>query len=82
MITATAQVSTKYQVVIPKEVREVLDVHPGSRLLFLVDGDAVYMRPAPADYTATLRGLHRAVWSGLDAGDAAAWLEAERDTWR
>lgn len=82
MITATAQVSTKYQVVIPKEVREVLDVHPGERLLFLVDGDVVYMRPEPADYTAALRGLHRDVWSGLDAGGMASWLEAERDAWR
>lgn len=76
MITATAQVSTKYQVVIPKEVREVLGVQPGDRLLFLVDGDAVFVRPEPANYTAALRGLHQELWS-----DSENWLEQERAAW-
>lgn len=85
MITATAQVSTKYQVVIPKEVRDVLAVRPGGRLLFLVDGDVVFVRPEPANYTEVLRGLHRDVWAAVAAAagadDPAAWLEVERAAW-
>lgn len=73
----SAKVSTKYQIVIPKEVRETLDLHPRDTLLFLIDGDAVYMRPQPASFTATLRGLHRHVWPD----NADAWLDEERDAW-
>ena len=76
MITASAQVSTKYQVVIPKEVREVLRLHPNDTLLFLIDGDTVILRPRPASFTKTLRGLHREVWTDPDG-----WLEKERAAW-
>jgi AbrB family looped-hinge helix DNA binding protein len=76
MVTVTAQVGAKYQVVIPKEVRNVLAIQPGGRLLFLVDGDVVYVRPEPASYTETLRGLHGELWS-----DGESWLEQERATW-
>ena len=48
MKTVAAQISTKYQVVIPKAVREALDLRPGERLLFLLDGDTVILRPEPA----------------------------------
>lgn len=44
-MTVTAQVGAKYQVVIPKEVRNVLAIQPGGRLIFLVDGDVVFVRP-------------------------------------
>ena len=76
MVTVTAQVGAKYQVVIPKEVRTVLAIQPGGGLIFLVDGDAVYVRPEPASYTETLRGLHQELWS-----DSECWLEQERAAW-
>jgi AbrB family looped-hinge helix DNA binding protein len=85
MIASSALVSTKYQVVIPKEVRKILDIQPGSRLIFLVDDGIVFMRPEPANYTEQLRGLHRDVWATAaattGANDATAWLEAERAAW-
>lgn len=76
MVTVTAQVSAKYQVVIPKEVRNVLAIQPGGRLIFLVDGDVVYVRPEPTSYTETLRGLHGELWP-----DSESWLEQERAAW-
>ena len=76
MVTVTAQAGAKYQVVIPKEVRTVLAIQPGGRLIFLVDGDAVYVRPEPASYTEALRGLHQELWS-----DGESWLEQERAMW-
>jgi AbrB family looped-hinge helix DNA binding protein len=72
----SALVSTKYQVVIPKAVREVLGLQPRDRLLFLVDGDTVILRPQPKSYSETLRGLHQDLWSDPDE-----WLEGERAAW-
>ena len=38
-------VSTKYQVVIPKEVRERLHLKPGTRLEILTDGAVIRLVP-------------------------------------
>lgn len=72
----SARLSTKYQLVIPKEVREALNLRPNDSVLFLIEGDSVYMRPRPQSFTDMLTGLHSAVWSNSDE-----WLEKERSTW-
>ena len=76
MQAVTTQVSTKYQVVIPKLVREALGIQPHDSLLFVISGDTVIVRPRPASLTAALRGLHAELWPDLDA-----WLEEERSAW-
>jgi len=76
MKTIAARMSSKYQVVIPKYIRERLQLEPRSTILFLVEGDTVILRPRPDDFTATLQGLHQKLWP-----DPAAWLEGERSTW-
>ena len=76
MQTVTAQISRKYQVVIPKAVRQALGVEANDTLLFLVDGDSVILRVRPANFTQTLQGLHKEIWPDPDA-----WLEAERGAW-
>ncbi|MCL4862372.1 MAG: AbrB/MazE/SpoVT family DNA-binding domain-containing protein [Caldilineaceae bacterium] len=78
MIAIAAQVSDKYQVVIPREVRQKLNLQPRDTLLFLIDGDTVIVRPRPASFTEALRGLHREVWAGVDVDE---WLKEERDAW-
>jgi AbrB family looped-hinge helix DNA binding protein len=40
-----ARVSSKYQIVIPKEVREQLDIRPGQEMVMLVKGKSVLMVP-------------------------------------
>jgi len=62
--------------VIPKLVREALNLQPQDMVLFLVDGDTVLLRPQPASFTETLRGLHKEIWPDPDA-----WLEEERASW-
>ena len=74
--TATARLSTRYQVVIPKPVRDALGLEPDSTILFVIEGDSVIMRPRPASYSAKLRGLHKELWSDPDK-----WLKEERATW-
>lgn len=76
MTTIPAQISTKYQVVIPKEIRELMNLQPRDTLLFLIDGDTVILRPKPKSFTKTLRGLHRHIWA-----DSEKWLEDERSSW-
>ncbi len=76
MKAITAQISSKYQIVIPKEVRETLHLQPRDTILFLIDGDNVHFRPKPESFTDTLRGLHKHIWS-----DTETWLEAERSSW-
>ena len=72
----SARISAKYQVVIPKAVREALHIQPQDNLLFLVDGDTVIVRPQPASFTEVLEGLHQHLWPSPEA-----WLEEERASW-
>lgn len=41
----TAILSSKYQVVIPKEIRKTLGLKPGQRLIFVENGGRVEIRP-------------------------------------
>ena len=76
MKTATARVGAKNQIVVPKAVREALDIEPRDSLLFLIDGDTVLLRARPDSFTEALQGLHRDLWPDPDA-----WLEEERESW-
>lgn len=76
MKTISARISTKYQVVIPKFVRELLQLQPQDTLLFLVYNSTVILRPKPKSFTAAMRGLHQELWPDPDT-----WLEKERSTW-
>lgn len=72
----SARLSMKYQLVIPKEVREALNQQPKDSVLFLIEGDSVYMHPLPQSFTRILSGLHRHVWNNSEQ-----WLDEERSTW-
>ena len=76
MKAITARISSKYQVVIPKAVREALRIQPQDDLMFLVDGDTVVFRPKPKSFTEALCGLYQEIWPDPDA-----WLEEERSSW-
>lgn len=41
----TAQLSPKYQIVIPREIRKSLDLKPGQRLNFIVKDGHIELRP-------------------------------------
>jgi AbrB family looped-hinge helix DNA binding protein len=69
----------KNQVVIPKAVRDTLQVKEGDALLFVLQGNTVLLRARPASFTDALRGLHKEVWEGEDIGQ---WLAGEREAAR
>ena len=77
METVAVHVSSKYQIVIPKPVRQALGVKADDTLLFLLDGDTVILRTRPTNFTQTLQGLYKEIWPE----DPDAWLEAERSAW-
>ena len=77
MEAIAVRVSRKYQIVIPRAVRELLQLRPDDTLLFLVGGDSVILRKRPANFTEAMRGLHKEIWPA----DMEDWLEKERATW-
>jgi len=78
MVTATAKVSRKNQVVLPKEVRRRLGVKAGDNLLFVVRESEIIVRARPASFTKAMRGLHKHVWDKIDVD---RWLAEERQSW-
>ncbi len=46
-MTATSKISSKYQVSIPKVVRERLAWRPGQKVAFIAKGKGVLMIPVP-----------------------------------
>ena len=68
----TQRVGAKGQVVIPKELRDVLGLAPGSEVAFERDGQAVRVVPASAVSLKDLGGRY------AGSGMAAALLEDRR----
>lgn len=71
---AEATLSTKNQIVIPREAREALQVKPGDKLIILVRGDRVIILQKPKAHHAAIRGLARRVHS-------RSYLQKERESW-
>jgi len=74
----TARVSRKHQIVIPKRIREALDIRPGDQLLIRVEGDRMVLRLRPRSYARHLRGLHKEIWRGVEATE---YVRQERESW-
>lgn len=77
MTAIPVEINDTYQITLPEEIRSLLRIRPQDTLLFLIDGDAVFIRPKPKRFTEKLRGLHHHVWSS----DPDEWLAEERDSW-
>ena len=71
---AEATLSTKNQIVIPREAREALGLKAGDKLLVVVQGDSVIVMQKPKSYRAAIRGLARGVYP-------AGHLQKERNSW-
>lgn len=70
---AEATLSSKNQIVIPREAREALDLKPGDKLLVTVMGGKVLVLEKPKSYHKAILGR------GTYPKD---YLKKERDSWR
>jgi len=75
---SVVKVSRKYQIVIPRKIREALGLQPGDRLLLRLENDRVVMRLRTRSLARHLRGLHKEVWQDVDA---LSYVEQERASW-
>jgi AbrB family looped-hinge helix DNA binding protein len=69
-----ATLSSKNQIVIPREAREALGVKAGDQLLVVVRGERVIVLEKPKAHHATIRGLGAGVYP-------ASHLAKERKSW-
>ena len=54
---ASVKLSSKHQIVVPREARDALGLRPGDRLLVSVTDDVIEMRREPRDLVGELEGL-------------------------
>lgn len=71
---AEATLSSKNQIVIPREAREALDLKPGDKLIVTAVEGKIIIMEKPKSYRAAIRGLGR----GLYPKD---YLRKERESW-
>jgi len=69
-----ATLSSKNQIVIPREAREALGVKAGDKILVVVRGERVIVLERPKSHRAAIRGLARGIYP-------AGHLEKERRSW-
>ena len=69
------KLSSKNQIVIPREIRNVLRVQAGDRLLVVARGDTVILLRKPKQYAKAIAGMAR----GLYPPD---YLDRERNSWQ
>jgi AbrB family looped-hinge helix DNA binding protein len=79
MKTLTAKVSSRGQVVLPKELRKRLNIKQGDTILFILEGDSVRLFPQPDSYADYTRGLGKEMWAELGGGER--FLHEERASW-
>lgn len=68
----------KYKIVIPQEVREVLNLQPGDSLEVKVVNGTVVMTPATSK-ASRLWGKNRQIWQGENA---VTYIRKQRESWR
>jgi AbrB family looped-hinge helix DNA binding protein len=78
MKAAVVKVNAKYQITIPKSVREKLRVKAGDRLLLDVQDGIIILLPEPKGCADYLQDLHGEIWKGVDV---KRYLEGEREAW-
>jgi AbrB family looped-hinge helix DNA binding protein len=78
MKAAVVKVNAKYQITIPKSVREKLSIKAGDGLLLDVQDGILVLIPEPKSYADSLQGLHREIWESIDV---LKYLNRERRAW-
>jgi AbrB family looped-hinge helix DNA binding protein len=69
------KLSTKYQIVIARDIRDALGVKAGDKLLVVPRGDTVILLRKPKKYSKAIAGIGKGLY-------AADYLAKERESWQ
>jgi AbrB family looped-hinge helix DNA binding protein len=72
------KVGKRYQIVIPKKIREQLGVNIEDELIVGIRGGWIIMQPRPRRYSEYMQGLGKEVWEGVEATE---YVKKEREAW-
>lgn len=75
----SVKVSSRYQISVPRQAREQLNIKRGDRLLVDIQDGVMVLIPQPTDFAKHMAGLHREVWKGIDTTE---YLQQERASWK
>lgn len=77
----TSKISTKYQVVLPKKVREFYsDLQPGRELIITPINEhefKISVKPTAEEWLESASGIAKGAWGE----DSTGWLRKLRDEW-
>ena len=74
-MSSSVKLSSKHQIVVPREARDALGLRPGTRLLVTVAEDVIELRVEPSDVVSELEGL----LSGSRSAEGELWLEVRSE---
>jgi len=77
-MATTVTLSSKNQIVVPREARDRLNIGPGKELLVLCKDDRIVLIPKPRNFAKHMAGLHKEIWRAVGAD---AYLREERGGW-
>ena len=73
------KVSSKYQIVIPRDAREKLNLKVGDKLIIKSNNEKIIIYPQPKSYAKYALGLGKEIWQGIDATE---YVRKEREAWK
>jgi AbrB family looped-hinge helix DNA binding protein len=79
MICKSVRISKKGQFVIPKQMREVLGIKEGGKLLVTLEGGRVVLT-LPKQFAKTTRGILKGSW-GKTGQEVECYIKRERGSW-
>jgi len=69
------KLSSKNQIVIPREARDALGVKAGHKILIVVRGDTAILLRKPGKYSKSISGIGKGLYQ-------PAYVEKERESWK
>lgn len=74
----TVVIDDNCRVLLPEDIREALNLHPGDELLVQREGMKLVLSSKLKGHARRLRGLHKEVWKDIDATE---YVRGERESW-
>ena len=78
VVVNTIKLGSRYQIVIPAEIRKSMGLSERDELLVAKSGNAIVIITKPKSYADHHMGLHKNVWQGVEPD---AYVREERNSW-